>query len=204
LIAIISMNAHDYISSGKVYGYCLGLLSGAEKVAFEQALSIYPELQLALHSAQETLNGHAPLRSIPDSINVRETVWSALENLNKEEQMDLQHLPLINKYSDYRKWLAMVTPLLPSSVGVDNFTHVLYHDSKRTQVLTKATSSIPDEVHDDLKESFIVLEGECECYIGEDIVRMKAGDFIDIPMYVSHNVRLVSPYVVAIVQHIAA
>jgi len=63
----------------------------------------------------------------------------------------------------------------------------------------------PDEVHTDVWESFIVLEGECECYIGTDtVVRLKAGGYLEIPMHEHHDVKIISDYVVGIMQRIAS
>jgi mannose-6-phosphate isomerase-like protein (cupin superfamily) len=60
----------------------------------------------------------------------------------------------------------------------------------------------PDEVHDDLLECFIVLEGECECYIGDDVIHLGPGGFIDIPLYTHHDVKVIKGPVLAIVQRL--
>ena len=64
-------------------------------------------------------------------------------------------------------------------------------------------TDVDDEVHEHEQESFLVLEGECECHIGDTVYRLGPGGFIEIPLHLNHNVRVLSPYVVAVLQHIA-
>jgi quercetin dioxygenase-like cupin family protein len=60
---------------------------------------------------------------------------------------------------------------------------------------------VPEESHEEVFESLLILKGECECTIGTETIQMQAGDYIDIPLHIPHNVKVLSPYVVAILQH---
>jgi len=71
------------------------------------------------------------------------------------------------------------------------------------QVLFISKVDVEEEIHDHERESFIILEGECECHIGHDVIRLGPGGFVEIPMYTPHNVKVISPYVVAILQRVA-
>ena len=64
-------------------------------------------------------------------------------------------------------------------------------------------TGVDDEVHVNEKESFLVLEGECECYVGDNVYRLGPGGFIEIPLHEHHNVKVISEYVVAVMQRIA-
>jgi len=48
LVVVKEMNAQEYIESGIVLDYCLGLVTGQDKADFEQALKLYPELDQSL------------------------------------------------------------------------------------------------------------------------------------------------------------
>ena len=66
-------------------------------------------------------------------------------------------------------------------------------------VVTKL--DVPQEMHDDIAESFFILKGRCTCTIGDEQVTLNPGDHLDIPLHVNHDVKLESPYVIAILQH---
>jgi len=199
------MNAQAYIESGIVLDYCLGLVTGQDKADFEQALKLYPELDQELKAVQEGLDKYAATYSKSPLDSTKDKVMNALENLLLEKQMNLSKLPVINKFSDHKAWMAAVASLLPNKVEGEPFMHVLTATDSITQVLVMSATDIPDEVHTDVWESFIVLEGECECYIGTDtVVRLKAGGYLEIPMHEHHDVKIISDYVVGIMQRIAA
>ena len=199
------MNAQEYIESGLVLDYCLGLMDDAGKTAFEQALALYPELAEEVKAVQGGLDKYVSAYSRIPAATVKEKIMSSLENLLLEKQMDLNRLPLINKFSNHQAWLAAMAPLLPKEKTGERFMHVLTGTDTVTQVLVMSSTDIEDEVHDDVWESFIILDGECECHIGTDtVVRLKAGGYLEIPMHEHHDVKVISDYVVGIMQRIAA
>ncbi len=199
------MNAQEYIESGIVLDYSLGLLTGQEKLDFEQALNLFPELIEEFKAIQEGLEKYASAYSNMPLPATKGKVMNALENLLLEKQMDLTKLPVINRFSDHKAWMAALAPLLPNKVEGEPFMHVLTATDSITQVLVMSATDIPDEVHEDVWESFIILDGECECYIGTDrVVRLTAGGYLEIPMHEHHDVKIISKYVVGIMQRIAA
>ena len=199
------MNAQEYIDNGMVLDYSLGLLTGEDKAAFERALLAYPELADELKALQTGLEKYASAYSKAPSSSTKEIIWGTLENLLLEKEMDLNKLPLINKFTDYKAWYNAVKPLLPKTVSGEPFMHLLTGTDTVTQVLVMSATDIPDEVHEDVYESFIILDGECECHIGTDtVIRLQAGGYIEIPLHQHHDVKIISSYVVGVMQRIAA
>ena len=80
------------------------------------------------------------------------------------------------------------------------FIKVIREDEEIFQSLIWTKDDYPDEVHDDLQVCFMILEGDCKCYVGEKVLRMGPGDFFEIPMHLHHDIKIVSPYVMAVVQ----
>ena len=139
------MNAQDYIESGKVLDYSLGLLAGDKKRAFELALDTYPELKKELEDIQSGLENYTrSFSKIPGHAN-KERIWTVLENILLEKQMDLKKLPLLNKYSNSQSLYEVVRNMLPANVGNKPFMHILTQTETITQVLVMTTTNIPDE-----------------------------------------------------------
>lgn len=194
------MDVSAYIDSGILQDYCLGLLSDGERAAVDEVCVQYPDVRMELAAVQHAMNVYAEaFRQAPHEA-LKNQIWQVLENINTEEKKSIDNLPLLNKFSDYRNWLDMVKPLLPEKLETPLFLKVIRHDDAVWQCVIWANTDYPDEVHEDVKECFMVLEGECECHIGDRVVRLTAGQYLDIPLHMHHDVRVISPEVLAVVQ----
>ena len=119
-----------------------------------------------------------------------------------DNAITLQNLPVIDAYSNYLEWLAAVEHLIPAEPFEPFFAEVLKQDEKTTQTLIITQLGVPEETHKDLLESFFILKGQCTCTVGNDIFTLNAGDFLEVPLQVKHDIKIDSPYVIAILQEI--
>lgn len=197
------MTAQDYIDSGMVMDYCLGLLEEEEKIAFELAMLMYPQLVQEVNAVQAGLDKYAAALGLEIGTMGINFISPVMKNLLLEREMNIETPPLINRFSDYKTWLSAVEPLLPKKFEGGLYAKVLKDNGRVSQLLVMTATDIPDEVHEDVMESFIILEGECECYIGNKVHRMGAGSFMEIPMHEHHDLKVISPYVVGIRQRVA-
>ncbi len=197
------MNIEDSMNQGLLQDYCLGLLSATEREMVEEMVRQNPDVKAALIAMQQGIENYVVENPIWRKAAMRNKIWETLENINSEEKKDIQDLPLINKYSDHRTWLEMVSPMLPATLEEETFLMPIRSNEHVLQLVTKSTAGHPEEIHTDMIESFLILEGECICSIGDKLVPLQAGGFVEIPLYEKHNVKVLSPYIVAIVQRIA-
>ena len=197
------MDIQGYIESGILHDYCVGNLSPAGRLEVEQTCAQYPEVRAELQQLQNLLEKYAEGGASAPAPQLKQNIWNTLENINKERVGDLNDMPLINKYSDYQNWKRIVAPLMPQQIPTGTVAMPLRDAAGIQQTLVIAFDNVAEESHEHEKESFLILEGECECYVGDNLYRLGPGGFLEIPLYTSHNVRLLSPYVVAVVQTIA-
>jgi len=197
------MTPEEYIENGMLVEYSLGLLDKRAAEQVERDLDIYPDLRDELEMIQDSLEEYASAhRKHPDK-STKEIIWGRICNAELESKMDLDHLPLLDRHADAQAWLSAMTPLLPVDRSKP-FSRMLTETDRVTQVLIIAPQAIPDEVHEDVYESFIILEGICECQIGDQIIRVEAGGYVEIPLHMHHDVRVLTDYVVGVMQRIAA
>lgn len=196
------MNVQEYIASGVVQDYCLGVLSAEEMKHVEMQAEIHAEIQDEIFANQQALEAYAMQFAEKTPIHSKANLFANIDNLIKERTTSIEDLPLLNKYSDYKNWLQAVQPLLPEQTNKEMVIKVLREDDKVVQLLIWTKVNYPDEMHDDLQESFIVLQGECECYIGDDIYKLGPGGFLEIPMYSHHDVKVTKGPVLAVVQRL--
>jgi mannose-6-phosphate isomerase-like protein (cupin superfamily) len=197
------LNLQPYIDSGILELYALDALPDDEKKGVERMLTTYPQLKEELTAIELALENYAVSREITPPNYLEELVIESLLNLEKEKAFDVDDLPLINRFSDYRNWLPLLKSFEELPLASDGrHLKVLRSDEKVTQILIISTTDIEEETHEDEHESFLILEGECKCTVGDKVRLMGAGDYMEIPLYELHDVTLVSKRVVAVLQRI--
>lgn len=196
------MNIKEYIESGIIGDYCLGLLNEASRLEVEKNMVLHPELKLEMEAHQNALASYATGFEQPVPGHVREKTLALIDNLAKEENVQYDDLPILNRFSNYQNWLKVVRPLLPAQLIKEHFVKVLYEDEKLIQVAMWVQHYYPDEIHHDVEECFMILEGECECDVEGEKINLGPGDFLNIPLHKHHDVKVTNGPVLAVVQRL--
>jgi len=195
------MNVKEYIASGILEEYCLGLLSADEQEKVLQICKLYPEVKAEVTVIENTMEQMAAKKAITPNAGLREQILDLLGFTESADAFDINDLPPTTAYSNYSTWLKTLEHLIPAKPTEDFLCHVLRQDDRFAQMLVVTKLDVPEESHTDVKESFFILKGQCKCVVGEHTYMLGPGDFLDIPLYTKHNVQMVSPHVVAILQH---
>jgi mannose-6-phosphate isomerase-like protein (cupin superfamily) len=187
----------EYINSGILEQYCLGLLTPGEREAVLVMSAKHPEIKKDLAEIELAMERLARANAVTPNEALKQQI------LNKIDQpaITLDNLPATDKFSDYQAWLKAVEHLIPNTPFDDFFAQPLRHDDKIEQTLVITKLNVPQETHGDVIESFFILEGHCVCTVGEYTYTLNAGDFLEIPLNTKHDVVVTSPYVIAILQH---
>jgi mannose-6-phosphate isomerase-like protein (cupin superfamily) len=197
------MDIKAYISSGIIEDYCLGVLPAPAMKQVEEQAALHPAIQEEITAFQQVLEQYSCDFAQTGSYHPsKEKILGVLDNLLIEEKADAANLPILNKYADSRYWLSAVKPLLPAQLEEPLLVHVLKNTPEVELLLMWTKIDYPDEVHANEKECFLILEGECECYIDEKVIRLSAGGFLDIPMHAHHDVKVIKGPVLAVVQRL--
>ena len=194
------MNIEAFIASGELDAYVLGMLPDDEAAEIAKLIAQYPELKQEAEAIEAALKQYGAAVQSDDKVKL----FAAIDLLEKDATA-LQHkqLPQLHKYSDAAAWLQTVRHLIPA---VDETTplvkELIHEDDKVCLYLVTSIVDVPHETHENEKESFLILQGNCTCYVGDQVITLSAGGYVDIPMFTDHNV-MVHPGipVVAILQH---
>ena len=195
-------NLEEYISTGILEEYCLNLLDPEQKQQVEKIAQEYPivHARISLINAAILKMRTSPDASLPSDI--KEKTWDLLQNSHLEKIMDPQRLPLINSYSDINQWRPFVQSQLPKELNDSCYLKILREDEKISQEIVWTKNDRPEEIHDNERESLLILEGICECEVGGKIIQLKAGDYFEMPPNVPHTMRLRTPELLALVQRV--
>jgi len=194
------MNLQEYINSGILEQYCLGLLDSDEAIQVISYCVKYPELRRELDSIEEAIEKMTADKAMPPAPQLKEKILGKLGFIGNEV-LDINNLPPTDAYSNYLSWLQAVEHLLPTEPFEGLNIQVLQQTDKIAQMLVVAKVDVPDESHDNYAESFFILDGKCSCTIDGEEVFLNAGDFLEIPLHAEHNITMLTPTVTAILQY---
>ena len=194
------MNLQDYINSGILEQYCLGLLDSDEANQVASYCLKYPELRDELNSIEVAIEKMSIENSTDPPPQLKDKILGRL-GFAGNQALDINNLPPTDAYSNYLSWLQAVEHLLPTEPFEGLNIQVLQQTDKIAQMLVVAKVNVPDESHDDYAESFFILQGKCSCTIDGEEVFLNAGDFLEIPLHAEHDVKMLTPTVTAILQY---
>ena len=198
------MSLKDYIDSGMIEDYCLGLLTPDEMEDVAKHAKIHPEIKERINEYQLALKQYAAELSPYTGKSQKKQLMEIIDNLEAETSIDIKTLPLINKYSNLKKWLPLAKSVLPSALEEPTLIHELRDEKGINQFLLWTIVDAPYELHEDVYETLLLLEGECICRVGEDAYHLNTGDFLAIPLHKHHNLEVVKGPVLLLVQRVEA
>ena len=143
------MNIKEYISSGVVESYVLGLLSAQERFEFEQYCETYPELKAARQSFELAIEKQAMENAVPPPGDIRQKVLSAIQQTPKASKIITME-PTTSRRSSGFSWLAAASVILFIVAGY--FAYTFYDQNKK---LKKSNEEMTAELNERKK-----LEGE--------------------------------------------
>ncbi len=111
----------------------------------------------------------------------------------------IQSNPLVRSgpNANWLEWQAVLEGIEPPAEFDNIHLHTLESNDKRELFVAWVKEMVDEEVHHDILESFMLLEGSCECHItnekgGTRIVRMSQGDFISMKLGETHDIVITS------------
>ena len=161
-----------------------------------------PIVDSDIELTEDALIRFAQEHAAPPSGSLRQNILAKLSRFNHANKnrsiLDLNNLPLLNEDSNWLDWEEAIKGIMPPENFGELHLHPLDSNDERQLFIAWVRSFIDEEVHHDLIESFVLLEGSCECHITDPdgsthVVRMGVGDFISMMPGQTHDVVITSP-----------
>jgi mannose-6-phosphate isomerase-like protein (cupin superfamily) len=154
-----------------------------------------------LAAAEAALVKFAEAGSVVPQLGSKAAVLSKISALNAhqrdQEAYPLHQLPLLDAKANLFAWRATVAHITPPEAYENIHMHELESNDDRDLFLVFVRELVPEEVHYDILESFLLLDGSCTCIIKapdgtERKVHMSAGDYIEMQLGEHHDVFITS------------
>lgn len=157
--------------------------------------------ELTIEDIETTLIAYVEATSPAPKPELKETILNKIRTLQSFEKsqglLDLNNPPLLTAHSNWAEWEAATRHIQPPDDFENLFMELLYEGEGRLQFLVIVKDLVPEEVHHEFHESFLLLEGCCECHITDEkgnkrIERMSAGDYLKFEIGEHHEIRITS------------
>ncbi len=189
------MELEEIKNSGILELYVLGDLSSKELAEVEQAISKYPALKQELFEIEKSFEVYAQLNAAktdPTGRSMLVTAVNYAERLaNGETATTPPPLSPNSKIVDFQEWLDRED--LQEPVEYDSMHgHILHASPERKTLIVWLKEGAPPEIHTHEIEKFLIVEGTCDITIGDKTHSLTPGDFLEIPLFISHQVVVTS------------
>jgi mannose-6-phosphate isomerase-like protein (cupin superfamily) len=185
----------EYINSGILEIYVLGMTSAEETVKVNEMAAKFVEIRTEIEEISKALEIDSSKKSFGPNETVKPYLMAVVdytERLKGGEPMTFP--PILTKESkiiDFEEWTSRADMVLTDDFE-NMYAKLIGHNPEATTAISWIKSHTPLEVHETELERFLILEGSCDITIGADIHSLKAGDFIAIPLHIGHSLVVTS------------
>lgn len=139
------MNVQDYISSGIIESYVLGLASAEERARFEQYCQQYPALVTARNAFEIALEKQCQEHAVPPPAELKTKVLEAIRHQSPEEKTKVATMttPATRSASPLR-WAVAAAIILLLAASV--FAYQFYTENKKLRARIDSMNGEMDEV----------------------------------------------------------
>lgn len=202
-------NCDEFIASGILELYVWGETTAKEDAEVKKMLALYPEVIYReiseIGAVYEKLAMDNQIE--PDPI-IKPFLLAKIDlgerMLSGEQLFSPPELSENSKISDYDQWVFRPDMVLPEGAD-DVYAKIIGYTAQMITAIIWIREMAPQEVHNDQYERFLILEGTCDIFVGENIYSLKRGDYFQIPLHHNHVVNVTSTIrCKAILQRVAA
>ena len=154
-----------------------------------------------INQTEDALNAYANAHAIPPPDHLRSKILGKIGKLASQKQyrrpFDINNPPLLDENANWLDWEEAVKGIEPPEDFENIHLHSIESNEQRELFVIWVREFVEEEVHTDLLESFLILEGSCECHITDRkgdtrIVRLGQGDFITMQLEETHDIVITS------------
>jgi mannose-6-phosphate isomerase-like protein (cupin superfamily) len=160
-----------------------------------------PPSQQDIEAMEDVMNQFASSHAMIPDTHLKNKILEKIQTLQYQRthrtSLQLSQLPLLDASANVSDWQEVVKEFTPPATFEGIHLHTLESNDKRDLFVAWVKEYVEEEVHFDLVESFLLLEGTCECHITNDVgetrvIRMGVGDFITMPLGETHDIVITS------------
>jgi len=138
------VNIQEYISSGIIESYVLGLASPEERVEFEKMCALYPELVDARNNFELVIEKQAFQNSVFPPAGSKQKTWSAIQQSATKNTSKIISMESRKSRSSGLRWFAAASVVLFLLTGY--FAYTFYNKNLELQAKIDRSDSLISEM----------------------------------------------------------
>jgi mannose-6-phosphate isomerase-like protein (cupin superfamily) len=201
------LNSKEYIETGILEMYALGICNDEETKAVEMMASLHPAIHRELTLISQSLEDYAMANAIAPNPLIRPFLLATIDYTQRLKNGEpVSFPPLLNENSliaDYHNWLNRVDMVSPETDSI--YAKIIGYSPEATTAIVWLKDYSPHEVHDDEYERFLIVEGTCDIIVEDEVNHLVPGDYFTIPLHKNHLVKVTSSITCKVIlQRVAA
>jgi mannose-6-phosphate isomerase-like protein (cupin superfamily) len=198
----------DFIESGILELYVLGLATEAESQEVELMRSLYEEVGSELETIAQSLVTYAAKNAPTARSTVKPLLMATIDYTERINHGEPECFPpILNESStiqDYAEWLNRPDMVAPETYE-EIFIKLIANNAQAVSAIVWIKNETPMETHAIEHEKFLIVEGSCDILINDVPHSMRPGDYMSIPLHAAHIVKVTSSIACKVVlQRVAA
>ncbi len=188
------MKVQDFISSGIIEIYCMGIASEEEKVLVEKFAAESKEVKDEIAAVNEALNLYAATLGKSPRDGIRNNIMQAIA-VAEELPHQIAFPPRMTLQTSANEWLKYMADNKLSQPAPEDEIQILDlpGDEKLvTYIAWAKKGSVVEESHTSEDEYLLMLKGTCIITVNGVTTEYKAGDIIFIPRNTVHRAEVTS------------
>lgn len=185
----------EYINSGILEEFVLGLTSEAENIDVMNMASLHPEVQCEINAISDSLQVYAERQAPPVCPTVKPMLLATIDYMERIRKGECVTFPPElheqSKVAEFAEWLEREDMVLPEDFE-DVHVRIIGFTPQATTAITWLKYGSPEEVHEAQYEKFLILEGTCDITIDGNVISLVPGDYLSIPLHKPHDVKVTS------------
>lgn len=188
------LSSKEYIESGILELYVLGITSEDQTKAVEMMASSDPAIEQEMVLIRESLEGYAMANAIDPNPIIKPFLLATIdytERLKNGESVSVP--PLLNENSQiahFESWLNRSD--MVSSDTDSMYAKIIGYTPEAITAIVWLKDYAPHEVHDNEYERFLIVEGTCDIIVEDQVNQLVPGDYFAIPLHKNHLVKVTS------------
>ena len=190
------MTSKQYIDSGILEIYVMGMASHSEQEEVEMMAAANPDIRQEIDAISDGLEKYAQANAIKPSPVIKPFLMATIdytERLKKGEVVSFP--PVLNENStleEYAPWLNRPDLANPGTDRDDIFAKIIGYTPEMVTAIVWIKQQTPREIHDHELERFLIIEGTCNILVGDKSNHLGPGDYFSIPLHEYHTVKITS------------
>lgn len=185
----------NFIESGILEMYVMGNTTPQETAEVHAMTAMYEEVRNEIIAISKALEQYAQSQAIEPDPTVSPFIWATIDYMDRLKNGEAPAFPPTlhsgSKVSDYDEWLNRKDLQLQGELN-DIEARIIGYSPQLTTAIVWLKKGSPPETHTNELEKFLIVEGTCDIIIDNKVHQLKPGDVLEIPLHLSHEVKVTS------------